>query len=113
MAEDKTVEVPREIEVPTPFGTVHLTPPTLPSLAPPAIDERRTKAMLHAVASDLGTIIGWVPVVGDIVSDVVEDLHSVELRRILTPTEMNEYMRQDKVAPSTIALLRTFMTIRD
>jgi len=104
--------MPEEIEVPTPFGTVHLTRPTLPPLEPPEVDERRTKAMMHALASDIGTIIGWVPVIGDIISDVVEDLHSSELRKILTPAEMNEYVRQDKVAPSTVALLRTFMKIR-
>ena len=76
------------------------------------MDERKTKAMMHALASDLGTIIGWVPVIGDIVSDVVEDLHSAELRRILTPAEMSEYVRHDKVAPSTVALIRTFIKVK-
>ena len=44
---------------------------------------------------------------GDIVSDVVEDLHAAELRKLLSTSEYDEFLRQDKVAPATIAMVRT------
>jgi len=99
----------KEIEMPTPFGLVHIPHPKLPKLGSPEIDERRGKAMAHTVAIDISGIIGWIPIVGDVVADVIEDLHGAELRKLLTPTEMNKYVKEDKVAPSTIAMIRTFM----
>ena len=47
-----------------------------------------------------------IPWVGDVVADVVEDLHFAELRKILTPKEYDEFIKQDKVAPATIAMMR-------
>lgn len=105
----------KEIEIPTPFGPVTL--PKLREVLPPfpheapKMDERRSKAMSHAVATDLSTIVGWIPVVGDVIADVVEDLHGAELRKLLTKEEMDRYVVEDKVAPSTIALARVFMKI--
>ena len=102
-------------EIPTPFGKVRLPgiEDVLPKFPPkmPRIDERRNVAMRHAVAIDLSSIVAFIPIVGDVVADVVEDLHGAELRRILTREEMDEFEKQDKVAPSTIALIRTFMRI--
>lgn len=108
-------EEKREFAVPTPFGEVHLPSfeEMIPKLEAPKMDERRQRALLHGIAVDISSIIGWVPIVGDIVADVVEDLHGAELRRTLTGKEMDEFMIQDKVAPSTIALLRTFLKIRE
>jgi len=45
--------------------------------------------------------------VGDIVADVVEDLHAAELRKILTSKQYDEFLKQDKIAPATIAMART------
>lgn len=97
------------MEMPTPFGVVHIPFPKLPKLEPPNIDERKGKALAHTVAIDISSIIGWIPIVGDIVADVVEDLHFSELRKNLSKPELEEYLKQDKVAPSSIALVRTFM----
>lgn len=99
----------KEITMPTPFGFVHLPKVKIPKLKEPEIDERRGKALAHTVAIDISGIVGWIPIVGDIVADVVEDLHGAELRKLLTPAEMNKYVKEDKVAPSSIALVRTFM----
>ena len=86
--------------------------PTPPILAPPEIDERRGGALMHAVAVDLSFFLGLIPVIGDVVADIVEDLHGAEIRRTLTPEEYNRYLREDKVAPSGLAMLRTFMRVR-
>lgn len=96
-----------ETRIPTPFGSVHLPekkiePPRLPSL-----DEKNRKAMKHAIAIDLSMIPGMVPFVGDVVADIVEDLHAAELRKILTSKEYDEFLKQDKIAPATIAMART------
>lgn len=98
-----------KIEIPTPFGLVHLPFPKVPKLEPPKMDERRGKALAHTVAIDISGIIGWIPIIGDVVADVIEDLHGAELRTLLTPTETETYVKEDKVAPSTIALIRTYM----
>jgi len=109
------VEKEEEFKVWTPFGTLHL--PEVKDLIPefppkiPKMDDRRADAMRHAMAIDLSSIVGWVPVVGDVISDIVEDLHFSELRKILTKPELDEYIKQDKVAPSTVAMIRTFIKV--
>lgn len=96
-----------ETAVPTPFGTVHLPekelfrPPRLPPL-----DQKSMAAMKHAIAIDLSFVPGLIPWVGDVVADIVEDLHVAELRKILTSAQYDEFLRQDKVSPATIAMMR-------
>ena len=102
----------QEIPIPTPFGIVRVPIPAPPVLAPPEIDERRGTALMHAIAVDLSGFVGLIPVVGDILADVVEDLHGAELRRILTPEEYDRYLIEDKVAPSGLAIVRTFMKVK-
>lgn len=96
-----------ETKVLTPFGAVHLPENKLGLPKMPSLDERTRSAMKHAVAIDLSMIPGMIPWVGDVVADVVEDLHGAELRKILTPKEYDEFLKQDKVAPATIAMMRT------
>lgn len=96
-----------ETTIPTPFGKVSLPehkiePPRLPSL-----DEKSRSAMKHAIAIDISMIPGLIPYLGDIVADVVEDLHAAELRKILTSKQYDEFLKQDKIAPATIAMART------
>jgi len=62
--------------------------------------------MLHAIAIDGSMVPGLIPVVGDVVADVVEDLHFAELRNILTMEQYDEFIKQDKIAPATLAMMR-------
>lgn len=96
-----------EITIPTPFGKVSLPEYelTLPKI--PEVSAKNTSALKHAIGIDMSSVIGWIPVVGDIVADVVEDMHGAELQKLLSSDEYREYLKQDKVAPSTIAMLRT------
>lgn len=98
-----------EFDLLTPFGPVHIPFPKLPKLEPPKMDERKGKALAHTLAIDISGIIGWIPVLGDIAADVIEDLHFGELRKNLSKPELEEFLKQDKVAPSSIALIRTYM----
>ncbi|MBA7610074.1 hypothetical protein ES703_17279 [subsurface metagenome] len=63
--------------------------------------------MGHAIAIDVSMIPGLIPYLGDIVADLVEDLHAAELRKILTLKQYDEFLKQDKIAPATIAMART------
>jgi len=103
----------KPIPILTPFGRVEVPQPELPPTEPPKMTKRRHKAMKHATATTLGQILGLIPVVGDAMADVVEDLHGKELRDTLTERELTEYQKQDKVSPSVIGLARTFMRIRE
>ncbi|MBA7666306.1 hypothetical protein ES703_74385 [subsurface metagenome] len=62
--------------------------------------------MGHAIAIDGSMVPGMIPFIGDVVADVVEDLHFAELRKLLTPDQYNEFIKQDKVSPATIAMMR-------
>ena len=92
--------------IPTPFGDVHLPEHSLGLPKLPSFDEKSLAAMKHAIAIDASMVPGMVPYLGDVVADVVEDLHTSELRRILTPEQYDEFLKQDKVAPATIAMMR-------
>ena len=96
-----------ETTVPTPFGKVSLPEYKLGLPKPPSFDEKSRSAMLHAIAIDGSMVPGLIPFVGDVVADVVEDLHAAELRKILSPSEYDEFLKQDKVAPAIIAMMRT------
>ena len=95
-----------ETTIPTPFGEVHLPEHKVKLPKLPPFDEKSRNAMKHAVAIDGSMVPGMVPWVGDVLADVVEDLHFAELRKILTTEQYNEFIKQDKVAPATIAMMR-------
>ncbi|GAI87781.1 unnamed protein product [marine sediment metagenome] len=101
-----------ELKIPSPFGTVKLPKYGFPPLKPPKIDERRRKALGHAAGVTAAQVIGLVPWVGDAAADVIEDLHGKEIKKILTPKEYERYLVEDKVAPSIVALIRTFIKQR-
>jgi len=93
-------------KIPTPFGSVSLPEHKvgLPKL--PSLDEKSRNAMKHAIAIDGAMVPGLIPVAGDVISDIVEDLHFAELRKILTTRQYDEFIKQDKISPATIAMMR-------
>ena len=97
-----------ERSLPTPFGTVRTPEIKPPEPVPPKIDGRRREAMKAAIAIDLSFIVAVVPVVGDAASDVVGDIYTEKLKRVLTAEEFDLYIKYDRVGPSSIALARTF-----
>lgn len=92
--------------IPTPFGSVHLPEHKIGLPKLPSFDEKSRAAMKHAIAIDASMVPGIIPYVGDVVADVVEDLHTAELRKILSPEQYDEFVKQDKIAPATIAVMR-------
>lgn len=97
-------------ELPTPFGKVNLPAMEVPKRALPHVDERRKKAVRHAVACDLTGILGLIPYVGSLIGGQIADLHFAEMRKILTKEEMDKYVEADKRIPSNgLALLYSFV----
>ena len=95
-----------ETTIPTPFGKVSLPEHKIGLPKLPSFDAKSRAALKHAIAIDGAMVPGIIPWIGDLVSDVVEDLHFAELRKILTPSQYDEFIRQDKIAPATIAIMR-------
>lgn len=99
-------------EIPTPLGRVRAPQLEFPSLEPPRMDDRRKHATKAAVAQDLAFVVGFVPVVGDAIADVVEDAYFRNIQETLTPAEFETYKQLDIYNPSTMAILRTFVKHR-
>ena len=95
-----------ETTIPTPFGDVHLPEHKIGLPKLPPFDEKSMAAMKHAIGIDLSLLPAMIPWVGDVVADVMEDLHFAELRKGLTAKQYNEFILQDKIAPATIAIMR-------
>ena len=98
------IKILEKLSFPTLFGDVEL-----PQIMVPApfefpeveVDERKRKAFMHAVGADISSVIPWV-------GDVLEDLHIVEIKKILTPEEFVRFLDETKVGPDTIALIRVW-----
>lgn len=95
-----------ETTIPTPFGSVSLPEHKIGLPKLPSFDEKSRSAMMHAIAIDGAMVPGLIPVVGDVVADVIEDLHFAELRKILTTEQYDEFIKQDKISPATLAMMR-------
>ena len=96
--------------VPTPFGAIHLPEMDTPVLGLPRVDARRKGAVRHAVATDLAGVLGLIPYVGSLVGGQLGDLHFAEMKKILTPQELDRYIEVDKQIPSNgLALLYSFV----
>ncbi|MBA7469170.1 hypothetical protein ES707_04436 [subsurface metagenome] len=92
--------------IPTPFGKVSLPEHKIERPKLPSLDEKSRNAMKHAIAIDGAMVPAMIPVVGDAVSDVIEDLHFAELRKTLTSQQYDEFIKQDKISPAIIAMMR-------
>ncbi|MBA7664493.1 hypothetical protein ES703_72554 [subsurface metagenome] len=95
-----------ETTIPTPFGSVRLPEHKVEPPKLPPFNEKSRGAMLHAIAIDGSMVPAMIPWVGDVVADIIEDLHFAELRKMLTTGQYDEFIKQDKIAPATIAMTR-------
>ena len=101
----KILEGPK---IPSPFGEVKLPDLETPPIKLPTMpDERSAKAIGHGLGEDAAQIIGLIPWIGDIVEDVLEDLHHAEIKKILTADEYQKFAEYNKSFPSAVALVRT------
>lgn len=94
--------------VPSPFGAVELPALELPEAKLPAIDARRRQALKAAVGIDLSFLLAQIPLLGDALADIIEDIYLDRIRGLLTPEEFATFTKYDKIGPSTIAMIRTW-----
>ena len=94
-------------EIPTPFGRTEFGGIEIPPLKMPTLEERHKRAFLHTLGIEGTRLIGLIPWVGGIIADNLVAAHTAEIKKLLTDSEFNEYLKWDKVYPDSLALLRS------
>lgn len=83
--------------------------PSLQDLLRPFPKPHQGELVTAGITADvLSFAAGFVPVVGDIVADFIEDNIMADVDTRLTPAERAEFREQNRVYPNGIALVRTF-----
>lgn len=100
-------------KIPTPFGSIKPPEIGLPEIRAFELEPRKLDALKAAVISDVIQVVGIVPVLGDIIADMVEDTYAEKIYESLTPEEDRRYIKYDKFGPTTIAVARAFMEVRN
>lgn len=96
-------------KIPTPFGAIKLPDAETPPLKLPTMpDERSAKAIGHGVGEDAAMIVGLIPFAGDVLQDILVDMHHAEIKKILTDAEYRTFAEYNKSFPTAVALARTF-----
>lgn len=93
----------------TPFGQIKLPELSAPVPKAPKMDERTKDAMKGAVATDAAFLVGFIPVVGDFAANVISDTYLLKINLTLTDSEFKDYMKYNKLGPSTYAMVRTLI----
>lgn len=93
------------ITIPTPFGgSIHTAAlETPPFRLPRTPDSRSTKIVLHGLGMDVSGLLKKIPVAGDIIGDMLADMHAAELRELLSDHEDKKFTEQNKLFPASIA----------
>lgn len=95
-------------DIPTPFGKIKLPDLETPPLKLPSIpDDHARRAIGHGLGEDAAQIIGLIPWMGDIVEDILEDMHHAEIKNILTADEYRKFAQYNKSFPTAVAMIRT------
>ncbi|KKM83054.1 hypothetical protein LCGC14_1313310 [marine sediment metagenome] len=83
--------------------------PTPQDLLRPFPRPKQGELVTAGIAADLLSFgVGFIPYVGDIVGDFIEDNIIADVETRLTPEERTEFREQNRVYPNGIALVRTF-----
>ena len=70
---------------------------------------QKGELVMQGVTADvLGYAFGFIPVVGDVVGQFVNDNLMADVQAKLTSPELTEFRAQNRVYPNGVALLRTF-----
>ncbi|MBA7469821.1 hypothetical protein ES707_05095 [subsurface metagenome] len=106
MAEKKKVALQALLDVkrflPTPTDLLRPFPPP-----------KKGELVMQGVTADLlSYTFGYIPGVGDIIGQFVNDNIMADVLQKLAPTELSEFREQNRVYPNGVALLRTFQRAR-
>lgn len=95
------------ITIPTPFGALHTQRIELPDIVPPRFKPEDREAIKAALGMTIGNAIELIPVVGDIVGQIISDHYAPLVRESLSASEYAEYQKKEKLFPPIVALLTT------
>lgn len=86
-----------------PVLEVELPSVELPDFPPkiPKLDDRQREVLRYALMDDLADII---PFAGDLASDMAY----AELKRLMKPEEYEKFIHENKLLPSSIAVIKIF-----
>lgn len=106
MAEKKKVALKALLDVkrflPSPTDLLRPFPPP-----------QKGELVMQGVTADVASYgLGFIPYVGDILGDAIEDNIMADVEQKLSPTELAEFREQNRVYPNGVALLRTFQRVR-
>jgi len=74
---------------------------------------KKGELVMQGVTADVLSFgLGFIPYVGDIVGDAIEDNIMADVVQKLSPAELSEFREQNRVYPNGVALLRTFQRSR-
>ena len=87
--------------------------PAPTDLLKPFPPPQKGELVMQGVTADVISYgLGFIPYVGDILGDTIEDNIMTDVVQKLSPAELSEFREQNRVYPNGIALLRTFQRIK-
>lgn len=99
------------VKLPTPFGGEI----SLPALGGPPVsfpqppNGRNSKVIAHGLGQDLAQLVDYIPWVGTVIADILDDMHQAEIVKLLSPEEFQQFVKYNKVMPSSVALARAVL----
>lgn len=67
----------------------------------------KQKALFYAVVRDATDLLEFIPVIGDLLSDPIEDMAIREIQRTLTPEELAKYLKTSQIIPEVPSMAIT------
>lgn len=87
--------------------------PSPADLLKPFPPPKKGELVMQGVTADVACYgLGFIPYVGDILGDAIEDNIMADVVQKLSPAELSEFREQNRVYPNGVALLRTFQRVR-
>ena len=87
--------------------------PAPADLLKPFPPPKKGELVMQGVTADvLSYAFGYIPGVGDIIGQFVNDNIMADVLQKLAPAELSEFREQNRIYPNGVALLRTFQRTR-
>ena len=87
--------------------------PAPTDLLKPFPPPQKGELVMQGVTADVVSYgLGFIPYVGDIIGQFVNDNIMADVLQKLAPTELSEFREQNRIYPNGVALLRTFQRVR-
>lgn len=65
------------------------------------------KALYYSAMRDATDVLQFIPVIGDLLADPIEDMAIREIQKTLSPQELSRYFETSKILPEVASMLIT------